>query len=191
MAAPPDRTKVSPAMPMNSASSRRSRWSGLAQSAQPRWPPTEAIRAALPTGSAPWAGARGLDPEAPAAGFAPGLLMSGFARVRRDIGGARAGEVDRDDDAVEQFLADALGQGGLLEGEVVVDGVVGDGRGLVVADDRRQGGHHHYRPVDVLFQLRLVQLGALDHELPEVVAHIGHDQRGVQVVVDQDRAEGV
>src|SRR5215470_12147427 len=105
MAAPPDRTKVSPAMPMNSASSRRSRWSGLAQSAQPRWPPTDAIRAALPMGSAPragpalWAGACGPVPEAPGAGLAPGLLMSGFAGVRRDIGGARAGEVDRDDDA--------------------------------------------------------------------------------------------
>ena len=33
---------------MNSASSRRSRWSGLAQSAQPRWPPTDAISAARP-----------------------------------------------------------------------------------------------------------------------------------------------
>jgi len=33
LAAPLDRMKVSPAMPMNSASSRRSRWSGLVQSA--------------------------------------------------------------------------------------------------------------------------------------------------------------
>ena len=33
MAAPPDSTNVSPAMPMNSDSSRRSRWSGLVQSA--------------------------------------------------------------------------------------------------------------------------------------------------------------
>src|SRR5262249_38518645 len=153
--------KVSPAMPMNSASSRRSRWSGLAQSAQPRWPPTDAIRAALPIGSAPWTGARRLDPEVPGAGLASGLLMSGFAGVRRDIGGAGAGQVDRDDDLVEQFLADALGEGGLFEGEVLVDGVVGDGCGLVIADDRRQRRHHHHRAVDVLFQLRLVQLGAL------------------------------
>src|SRR5215472_11000993 len=138
MAAPPDRTKVSPAMPRNSASSRRSRWLGLAQSAQPRWPPTDAIRAALPMGSARWPGACGRDPEAPGAGVASGLFMSGFARVCRDVGGAGAGQVDRDDDLVEQFLADALGERGLFEGEVLVDGVVGDRGGLVVADDRGQ-----------------------------------------------------
>jgi hypothetical protein len=45
--------------------------------------------------------------------------------------------------------------------------------------------------VDVLRQLGLVELGALDHELAEVVAHVGHDQRRVQVVADQDRAERV
>src|SRR5215469_12226449 len=157
MAAPPDRTKVSPAMPMNSASSRRSRWSGLAQSAQPRWPPTDAIRAALPIGSASWPGACWLDPETLGAGLASGLLMSGFAGVRRDIGGAGAGQVDRDDDLVEQFLADALGERGLFEGEVVVDGVVGDRRGLVVADDRGQRRDHHDRALDVLGQLRLVE----------------------------------
>ena len=33
MAAPPDKMKVSPAMPMNSDSSRRARWLGLVQSA--------------------------------------------------------------------------------------------------------------------------------------------------------------
>ena len=47
-AAPPERTKVSPAIPMNSESRRRSLWSGLVQSAYPRWPPTEAMKAALP-----------------------------------------------------------------------------------------------------------------------------------------------
>ena len=73
----------------------------------------------------------------------------------------------------------------------MADGVVGDGRGLVVSDHRGQGRHHHHRALDVLFQLGLVQLGALDHELAEVVTHVGHDQRRVQVVVDQDRAEGV
>ena len=62
---------------------------------------------------------------------------------------------------------------------------------FVVADDRRQRGHHHHRVVDVLLQLGLVQLGPLDHELAEVVTHVGHDQRRVQVVVDQDRAERV
>src|ERR1700728_2433607 len=126
MAAPPDSTKVSPAMPMNSASRRRSRWRGLAQSAQPRWPPTDAISAARPTGiSRPSAGSPFRD------------CMSRAWRGGRHVGGAGAGEVEGNDDLVVQVLADAVGQRGLLEGLVVVDGVVGDGRGLVVADDRR------------------------------------------------------
>src|SRR5215472_8259801 len=129
MAAPPDRTNVRPDMPRNSASSRRSRWSGLAQSAQPRWPPTDAISAARPTGSGMRAG------RPPSRDFISLLLGAGWV-----VGGAGAGQVDRDDDLVVQVLADALGQRGLLEGQVVVDGVVGDGRGLVVADDRRQRG---------------------------------------------------
>src|SRR5690348_4280709 len=126
MAAPPDRMKVRPAMPMNSASSRRSRCSGLAQSAQPRWPPTDAIKAARPTGS---------EPPASRAWF--GAVMSGFPLARWHVGRAGAGQRDRDHDLVEQLLADAVGQGGLLQGLVVVDGVVGDGRGLVVADHGR------------------------------------------------------
>src|SRR5262245_37198142 len=144
MAAPPDRTNVSPAMPMNSASSRRSRWSGLAQSAQPRWPPTEAIRAARPTGSA-----------LRCSRLSGGDFMSGLAGGGWHVGRAGMGQVDWDHDPVEQLLADALGQRGLLEAEVVVDGVVGDGRGLVVADDRRQRGDHHHRAIDVLLELRL------------------------------------
>src|SRR6267154_1354148 len=120
MAAPPDSTKVRPAMPMNSASSRRSRCSGLAQSAQPRWPPTDATRAARPTSSEP------RPSRFSAAGF-----MSGFSRAGWLIGRAWTGQRDRVDDPIEQLLADAVGQGGLLEGQVVVDGVVGDGRGLV------------------------------------------------------------
>src|SRR5215471_10921481 len=113
MAAPPDSTKVRPAMPMNSASSRRSRCLGLAQSAQPRCPPTDAIRAARPTRSGPRAGAA----------VPPVVLMSGFPRVRRHVGRAGVREVDRDDDLVVQVFADAVGQRGLLEGQVVVDGI--------------------------------------------------------------------
>src|SRR5215468_3415140 len=122
MAAPPDRTKVSPAMPMNSASSRRSRWSGLAQSAHPRWPPTDAISAARPV-------SLGL----PTSPFSMGGVMSGFSGTVRHVGRAGVGQVDRDDDLVVELLADAFGQRGLLEGQVLVDGVVGDGRGIVVA----------------------------------------------------------
>src|SRR5215472_15284693 len=115
MAAPPDRTKVRPAMPMNSASSRRSRCPGLAQSAQPRWPPTDAISAARPTGWGRWSSWLPL-----------WVVMSVFLGARRGVGGAGTGEVERNDDLVEQILADAVGERGLLEGQVVVDGVVGD-----------------------------------------------------------------
>src|ERR1700730_69265 len=162
MAAPPERTNVSPLMPMNSASRRRSRWSGLVQSAQPRWPPTEAISAALPSGSAlrtrgsvmdSWlVSAVGSSP--PSGGVEPGPgLMSLWAAAGLRVGRASAGQGERVDDPVEQLLADALGQGGLLEGQVVVDGVIRDHRGLVVADDGRQRRHHHHRALDVLLQL--------------------------------------
>src|SRR6516225_9171701 len=128
MAAPPDSTKVSPAMPRNSASSRRSRWSGLVQSAYPRAPPTEAISAALPTGSMARPGC-----AAPASE----VLISGFLRARQ-VSRTPAGQRERVDHPVVQVLAHALGQRRLLQGQVVVDGVVGDLRGLVVPDDRGQ-----------------------------------------------------
>jgi hypothetical protein len=60
----------------------------------------------------------------------------GQGRGRVEVGRDVAGQRERVDDPAEQLLADALGQGRLLEGQVVVDGVVGDGRGLVVADRR-------------------------------------------------------
>src|SRR6516225_5051069 len=112
MAAPPDSTKVNPAMPRDSARRRRSRCSGLAQSAQPRWPPTDTIKAARPTGSA-----------RRASRFPFGAVMSGLPWTRRHIGRAGAGQRKRVDDLIEQILADAVGQRGLLEGQVVVDGV--------------------------------------------------------------------
>src|SRR2546421_4546156 len=67
------------------------------------------------------------------------VLVSGFGRK---VGRAAAGERERVDHPVVQFLGYALVQRGLLEGQVVADGVVGDLRGLVVADDRGQGGDH-------------------------------------------------
>jgi hypothetical protein len=45
--------------------------------------------------------------------------------------------------------------------------------------------------LDVLPALGVVELGTFDRELAEVVAHIGHDQRRVKVVIDQDRAEAL
>src|SRR5215470_855046 len=139
MAAPPDRTKVRPAMPRNSASSRRSRCWGLAQSAQPRWPPTEAIRAARPNGA-----------ELRSFCFSPGECMSVFPGTWGHISRPGAGQGDRVNNPIEQLLADSFGQRRLLEGQVTIDGVIGDRRGLVITDYRRQGGDHNHRPVDVL-----------------------------------------
>src|SRR5215467_11584411 len=48
IAAPPDRTKVSPDTPINSERSRRSLWSGFLQSAKYRAPPTLAMSACSP-----------------------------------------------------------------------------------------------------------------------------------------------
>src|SRR5215469_6757252 len=104
MAAHPDRMNVRPARPRNSASRRRSRWSGLVQSAKPRWPPTDAMRAALPMScvlsaeSTSWAG----------------VAMSGSLGPRGNVGRAGAGEREGVDDAVVKFLGDAVGEGGLL-----------------------------------------------------------------------------
>src|SRR5271157_2355702 len=48
MAAPPDSTKVNPDVPINSARTRRNRWSGFVQSAKYRAPPTLAMSACSP-----------------------------------------------------------------------------------------------------------------------------------------------
>jgi hypothetical protein len=59
--------------------------------------------------------------------------MSGVPGAGRGVGRAGAGEGERVDDPVVEFLADPVGERGLLEGLIVIDGVVGDGGGLVVA----------------------------------------------------------
>src|SRR6516164_8996344 len=119
---------VSPAMPMNSASNLRNRWSGFVQSAYPRCPPTDAISAAPPTG---------IELSAGSAPTAVCPLISGLLAVCVHVSGAALRERQRLHDTVIQLLTDPLLERGLLEGEVLFDGVVGDFRGLVVADDRR------------------------------------------------------
>src|SRR5262249_1462863 len=116
MAAHPDRMKVSPARPRNSASRRRSRWPGLVQSAKPRWPPTDAMRGAL---------AMSCGVAAESTSWA-GVGMAGSVGLRGNVGRGGAGEREGVDDAVVEFFGDAVGEGGLFEGGVVVDGVVGD-----------------------------------------------------------------
>src|SRR5260370_14927037 len=86
-------------------------------------------RSARPCLRAGWSGL----PSRPAA---PRTSCQVFLGAGRYIGCAAAGQRDRVNDTLVQFLADAVGQRGPFEGEVVVDGVVGDYGGLVVADDR-------------------------------------------------------
>ena len=84
-------------------------------------------------------------------------------------------------------LDEAELQRGGLQREVVVHGVVGDLRGLVVADHRRQRRHQHQRALDVLLDLLEVRLGALDQELAEVGAAVGHDRDRMRDVEDHQR----
>src|SRR5215471_14321597 len=61
-----------------------------------------------------------------------GIGISRRSGQSGQVSGAGAGEGEGDDDLVVQVLADPVGQRRLLEGQVVVDGVVGDRRGLVI-----------------------------------------------------------
>ena len=65
--------------------------------------------------------------------------------------------------------------------------VVGDLRRLVVADDRRKRRHQHQRALHVLVDLLQVGLGALDQELAEVGAAVGHDRDRMRDVEDHQR----
>src|SRR6516165_1802095 len=86
-------------------------------------------------------------------------------------------------DAIEFRLRDeAQLQRGFLQREIVVHGVVGDLRGLVVADDGRKRRHQHERALDVFVDLLNVGLGTLDQELAEVHAAVAHEVDGVHDV---------
>ena len=98
----------------------------------------------------------------------------------------------RIDDAVELGFGHELElQGRLLQGEVVIDCVVGDLRGLVVADHRRQCRHPHQRAGDVFLDFLEVGPGAPDQELAEVCAAVGHQRDRVGDVVDHQQLVGV
>src|SRR6266446_1715940 len=101
----------------------------------------------------------------------------------------RPDHLRRVDDAIELFRRDVSQlQRGLPERQVVVQRVVGNLRCLVVADDRRQCGGEHQRPLDVLVDLLHVQLRALDQELAEVGATIREDRDGLD---DGERSSAV
>src|SRR5215467_10290751 len=110
MAAPPERMNVNPAMPMNSDSIRRSRWSGLVQSAYPRCPPIDAISAALPVSAGSPPAGSALPVRDPISS-----LLGAVLQIRR----ASLGERERIDDPVVQLLTHAVVQRGLLERQIV------------------------------------------------------------------------
>src|ERR1700704_3194274 len=94
----------------------------------------------------------------------------------------------RIDDTVEFSLSDkAKLQSRGLESEILIHGVVSDLRGFVVADDGRKCRHQHERTFDILVDLLQIRLGALDQELPEVHATVGHDRYRVGDVEDHQR----
>src|SRR6266446_7096792 len=78
-----------------------------------------------------------------------------------------------------------------LECEVVVQGIMGDFRGLVVTKDGRECSDQHERAVNVLFNLFQVRLGAFNEELSEVRAPICHDRDGMGDVEDDQRLVNV
>src|SRR3569833_1423194 len=80
----------------------------------------------------------------------------------------RVHHLGRVHDAVEFSLADVTElQGGLLQRQGVLAGVMGDLRGLVVADHRRERRLQHERSLDIFGDLPVVGLRALDQVLAE------------------------
>src|SRR5713226_6635794 len=106
-----------------------------------------------------------------------GILFESPASLRRRYAGL--GEVNffgdirpdhlcRIDDAIEFLLGnEAELQRRCLEREIVVHRVVRDLGGFVITDHRRQCGHEHERPIDILLDLLSVRPGPFDEEPAE------------------------
>src|SRR5262249_39340254 len=91
---------------------------------------------------------------------------SRIAGIGRDV---RPNHLRRVDDTVELRLAyEPQLERRLLERQIIVQGVVGDLRGLVVPDNRRKCGDEHQRAVDGFLDLLQIGRGALDQELGEI-----------------------
>src|ERR1700733_4899477 len=89
----------------------------------------------------------------------------------------------RIDDAVELFLCDKPQlERGLLEREVVVQRVVRNLRGLVIANDRRERGYQHQRAVHIFLDLLQIRFCSFDQKLAEVGASISQNRDGVRNV---------
>src|SRR5882762_2460584 len=114
--------------------------------------------------------------------FAAPRVRPGSGRIHRDTccpsgptaGGWAASHVRpyhlfRIDYSVEFYLGDeAQLQSGRLQGQIIVLGVVGDFRRLVIADHGCQSSDQHERAVDVLVDFLEIWLRSLDEILSEV-----------------------
>nr|GEU28044.1 chaperone protein DnaJ A6, chloroplastic [Tanacetum cinerariifolium] len=101
---------------------------------------------------------------------------------------AGTGHVDRYDPLVELFGRHvAERQCRLLQGRAFVLGFLGDGRGLVVADVRRQRGDQHQRALHQLGNAPKVGLDPVDAMLLEAAHAVGQQARALQEVVGDQR----
>src|SRR5205814_1229546 len=122
------------------------------------------------------------------AGYSVSLRASLFWSCKRRHGAAggrnTSGSADPfadhvlgNDHLVILLLADfSRPQRGLFEGRTVGGGLLGDVRGILVADHRRQRGHQHQRVPDVAVDLVAIELRALDRVGPEFLAAVAQDR---------------
>src|SRR6266446_5344805 len=136
-----------------------------------------------------WAVNSPLRPRKPMMSVAPAITLrtNGSARIARSAPGDTVPDhLLRVDDFVETLLVDVAGlERGLLQVQVLVIRLVGDRRGLVVAD------HQHQRAADHLVDALAVEPRALDREMPQLLARITEDAGRMQEIVDDDRAHRV
>src|SRR5580698_1940580 len=78
-------------------------------------------------------------------------------------------------------------QCGLLECQVVVEGVVSNLRRLVITNDRSKSGNQHQGAINMLLDLLQVWLCPFDKKLSEVCASVSHDRDGVSNIEDDQR----
>src|SRR5215831_10907015 len=94
----------------------------------------------------------------------------------------------RIDDLVKALLVDVTRlERGFLQGQPLFVRLMGDGRGLVVADLRNQRGHQHQRAVDHLVNPLPMELRPLDREASQLPAGVAEDPGRMQKIVDDDR----
>src|SRR5262249_33081305 len=217
VAAPPDSTKVSPDIPINSERSRRSRWSGLVQSAKYRGPPRMAMSACSPCGTGveselvcavlvitaslpQWLPAR-VAPHATL--FSSRSVWRHHAAPARNHEPAPPASMHQPRPVSRLWLPPHRAspvsldrprdriqprfQSCLLQREVDGQRVVMNLRRAVVAGSRRELRNQHERALHIFVDLFQIGLGALDQEPAEISAAVSHDRYRVGNVEDHQR----